>query len=49
MVQKCVDIDECEGHHNCGEGTCVNMPGTHSCEPKITKPEKASVLQGELK
>ncbi|KAG7654471.1 Wall-associated receptor kinase galacturonan-binding domain [Arabidopsis suecica] len=44
----CIDIDECEGHHNCGEGTCVNMPGTHSCEPKITKPEKASVLQGVL-
>ncbi|CAA0209946.1 unnamed protein product [Arabidopsis thaliana] len=44
----CIDIDECEGHHNCGEGTCVNMPGTHSCEPKIMNPEKASVLQGVL-
>ncbi|CAL9215194.1 unnamed protein product [Arabidopsis halleri] len=44
----CIDIDECEGHHNCGEGTCVNIPGSHSCEPKITKPEKASVLQGVL-
>ncbi|CAH8252490.1 unnamed protein product [Arabidopsis lyrata] len=44
----CIDIDECEGHHNCGEGTCVNMPGSYSCEPKITKPEKASVIQGVL-
>ncbi|XP_010476713.1 PREDICTED: wall-associated receptor kinase-like 6 [Camelina sativa] len=41
-------IDECKGHNNCGEGTCVNGPGTYSCEPKITKPEKASVLQGVL-
>ncbi|EOA39774.1 hypothetical protein CARUB_v10008430mg [Capsella rubella] len=44
----CIDVDECKGHNNCGEMTCVNLPGSYSCSPKITKPEKASVLQGVL-
>ncbi|KAF8094531.1 hypothetical protein N665_0360s0034 [Sinapis alba] len=44
----CVDIDECKGQNICGERTCVNWPGTYSCNPIVTKPQKASVLQGVL-
>ncbi|KAL1221391.1 Wall-associated receptor kinase-like 5 [Cardamine amara subsp. amara] len=44
----CIDIDECKGHNNCGERICYNYPGTYSCALKITKPGKASVLQGVI-
>jgi len=51
MFQNCVDTDSCEGNHNCGEDAhCVNMPGPMSMcrpNPKITKPTKPPVLQGE--
>lgn len=48
MIQNCLDIDECKGPNICGERTCVNGPGMYKCDPKITKPEEASVLQGEF-
>ncbi|CAH8321385.1 unnamed protein product [Eruca vesicaria subsp. sativa] len=44
----CIDIDECKGHNSCGERTCVNWPGTYSCDPIVIKPQKTSVLQGVL-
>ncbi|CAA7026033.1 unnamed protein product [Microthlaspi erraticum] len=48
IAHGCTDIDNCKEHNNCGERTCVNGPGMYSCEAKITKPEKTSVLQGVL-
>ncbi|XP_056843328.1 wall-associated receptor kinase-like 6 [Raphanus sativus] len=45
----CIDIDECKGHNICGERTCVNWPGSYSCQSPIpVKPQKASKLQGVL-
>ncbi|CAN8233615.1 unnamed protein product [Cochlearia groenlandica] len=40
----CVDIDECE-KGSCGEQTCVNLPGSFRCVPKVTEKIKP-VIQG---
>lgn len=51
IVQNCLDDDACKSPDICGEGeTCENAPGLgYRCnpKPKIIKPDKTPVLQGE--
>ncbi|CAE5957632.1 unnamed protein product [Arabidopsis arenosa] len=46
----CIDDDDCKRPNICGEGTCVNVRGGYRCDPKpkIIKPAKSLVLQGEF-
>ncbi|CAE6238410.1 unnamed protein product [Arabidopsis arenosa] len=48
LISASKDIDECEegkGRNSCGEQTCVNVPGSWSCEPKEAEKIKP-VFQG---